>query len=520
MSQFDSTLRLFEELDGLDDAFIEESMLPDTMALTPIRGRRTRRGGQNPLARFMNSGWGVAILCAVVSLGVLTAIVRLGIEDMNVGNSEAPGENRPAGSVDDMLPSETDEPVTLPDESVRVPVGTSSVDESGIQYVSYGDGTCICMGFTAQSGQTALHIPDHSPDGDVVVSIHSYAFRSCLELTEVTLPAGLRELDHKSFPMEADIYHLYGNILYLGSVRNPYMVAVATADNRPGATSLHPHTRIVACHALTYDAGSYFALAWGDKLPAYTDDEVFSIPSGLLSIGEYGLLDVGRDVYYNGYLVGWDALTAAGHRDLIRTRDGSPITVTCLDGETQSLHTEPRAVSVDATAYVADGVLYGGYVSYTRCVNQDYYTWLRDPSAFAEGPDQFITVSAVFGKEPRVLTLGELETVTFLTAGITDQALMSHLEAHNQSPATLYAGKAVVMLYLSEPALYAHAVTSVTAQDGHIHVTLARIAGGAEAMVGNRWILIPVSDPDGLLQNATVSYEIAEEAVTRPVEAN
>lgn len=50
MSQFDSALRLFEELDGLDDAFIEEGMLPDASTGIPLRGRASRRGGKTPLA--------------------------------------------------------------------------------------------------------------------------------------------------------------------------------------------------------------------------------------------------------------------------------------------------------------------------------------------------------------------------------------------------------------------------------------------------------------------------------------
>ena len=40
MSQYESALRLFEELDGLNDAFIEEGMLPDASVMTPIRGGR------------------------------------------------------------------------------------------------------------------------------------------------------------------------------------------------------------------------------------------------------------------------------------------------------------------------------------------------------------------------------------------------------------------------------------------------------------------------------------------------
>ena len=66
MSQYESALRLFEELDGLEDAFIEEGMLPDTAIGTPLRGRASRRKGKNPLIRFMNSGWAVAMSASAV----------------------------------------------------------------------------------------------------------------------------------------------------------------------------------------------------------------------------------------------------------------------------------------------------------------------------------------------------------------------------------------------------------------------------------------------------------------------
>ena len=508
MSEFDSTLRLFEAMDGLDDAFIQESILPDTSILSPIRGRKARGRGQNPIIRFMNSGWGVAVISAVVSISVLVAVVKLGIGnpsgDLNPPANDGPGHN----ATTETLPSETDEPVTLPEESDRVPTGTASVDKTGLRYVSNGDGTCICMGYVTDEGQTTLRIPSYSPDGDVVIEVYRYAFPNSLGLTEVILPAGLRVYDRGTFPMEVDIYHLYGNILYLGTEKNPYMVAVATADNRPGATSLHPHTRLLADRALTYDSGSYFAMKWGESIPAYTDSEVFTLPSTLAYIGEYALLDVGRDITYNGYLVGWDALTAASHTGLVRTLDGAPVTVTCLDGTTQSEATEIRDVRLDTTASVADGVLYGGYYTYYRGINEEYYAYLKDPEAFTAIPEQFITASAVFGEAPRVLTADELATVRLLPSFTGSEDFTAFVKAFNRDPAALYAGKSVVMIYLTESAMYGHTVTDVTVTDGRIRVTLTRTGDGAPETVGSRFVLIPVKDPQGELAGHTVTFEV------------
>ena len=505
MSEFDASLRLFEAMDGLDDTFIQEGMLPDSSRPTAIlRGRGGRDG---IFARFARSGWAVAVLCTVVSLSVLAAVVKLGL---NGPAGDLPPENMdPAGSAAETLPSETDEPVTLPAEGDRVPAGTASVDEAGLRYVSNGDGTCMCMGLTSNEGQTEIAIPNHSPDGDVVIRIYAYAFSNHMGLTKVTLPAGLRVYDRGTFPMEAEIYHLYGNVLYLGTEKNPYMVAVATADNRPGATSLHPHTRLLADRALTYDSGSYFAMKWQETVPAYTDSEIFALPSSLAYIGEYALLDVGRDITYNGYLIGWDALTADAHTGLVRTVDGAPVTVTCLDGETQSETTEIRDVRVDSGATLEDGVFFGGYYSYCRGINEDYYAYLQDPEAYTSIPEQFVTVSAVFGETSRVLTAEEVNAVRFAPTGTVSPAVADFTEAFNRDPAALYAGKAVVMVYLTENYMCDHTLTDITVTDGRIHITLTRSVGGAE-LVGSRFILIPVEDSEGKLAGCDVSFAVKD----------
>jgi hypothetical protein len=84
-------------------------------------------------------------------------------------------------------------------------------------------------------------------------------------------------------------------------------------------------------------------------------------------------------------------------------------------------------------------------------------------------------------------------------------------EAYNRDPQTLYQGKSVVMLYVSEESLYRHAVADVTVQQGNrIHVTLTRIEGDVGDAEGSRFVLIPVDDPDGTLRGAAVTYEIRD----------
>lgn len=70
----------FEAMSDLDDIFIVEAAevlgLDEKRKASAGRARRERREGV--LSRFFDSSWGVALLCAVVSLGVLAAIIRAG----------------------------------------------------------------------------------------------------------------------------------------------------------------------------------------------------------------------------------------------------------------------------------------------------------------------------------------------------------------------------------------------------------------------------------------------------------
>ena len=66
-------MTLLASLSDVRDSLIEESlMLFDTPAeeLCPK--------GQGAFSRFLNSGWGVAMICTVISLGVLMGIIRAG----------------------------------------------------------------------------------------------------------------------------------------------------------------------------------------------------------------------------------------------------------------------------------------------------------------------------------------------------------------------------------------------------------------------------------------------------------
>ena len=65
------------------------------------------------------------------------------------------------------------------------------------------------------------------------------------------------------------------------------------------------------------------------------------------------------------------------------------------------------------------------------------------------------------------------------------------------------------MVYLTESYMCDHTLTGITVTDGRIHITLTRSVEGAE-LVGSRFILIPVEDPEGKLAGCDVSFAVKD----------
>ena len=168
---------------------------------------------------------------------------------------------------------------------------------------------------------------------------------------------------------------------------------------------------------------------------------------------------------------------------------------------------ELRDVRVDSGATLEGDVFFGGYYTYYRGINEDYYAYLREPEAYAAIPEQFVTVSAVFGETSRVLTAEELTGLRLLPAFSWNEEVNTFAEAFNRDPAALYAGKSVVMVYLTENSMYDHTLTDITVTDKRIHITLTRSVEGEE-LVGSRFILIPVDDPEGKMVGYEVEVEV------------
>lgn len=70
-----TSLDLFEQFDGLNDCFIAEAEIPEahrSAVILPIPRQKGR------FSQFINSGWGVAIICALVAVSVMGGIIWAG----------------------------------------------------------------------------------------------------------------------------------------------------------------------------------------------------------------------------------------------------------------------------------------------------------------------------------------------------------------------------------------------------------------------------------------------------------
>lgn len=70
-----TSLDLFEKLDGLSDMYIAEAEILDAPLSATVLPTPRRKGR---FSQFMNSGWGVAIICALVAVSVMGGIIWAG----------------------------------------------------------------------------------------------------------------------------------------------------------------------------------------------------------------------------------------------------------------------------------------------------------------------------------------------------------------------------------------------------------------------------------------------------------
>ena len=164
----------FACISDIDLELIEESMslfaAPKAVAKEPSR-----------LSRFLNSGWGVAMICTLVSVAVLSAMVWAG--------RQQPVKPPVPGTVG----ADTTGAITETHPETQAPVASE-----GLEFRSNGDGTCTVMGRGTCRDRHVV-IPALSPEGDRVTYIIKRAFEGDDSLISVYVPDTVQRIGESAF---------------------------------------------------------------------------------------------------------------------------------------------------------------------------------------------------------------------------------------------------------------------------------------------------------------------------------
>ncbi len=329
-----SYLALLDTVGRIGTDLIEESLeLFDTDVLPPVTKT------PNAFTRFMNSGWGVAMVCAFVGLGVLTGIVWAGrhapdrpfpppggteknsdggvITEPWVTNAETPTE----------IPTET--PTEAPTEPVTEGVLYDPITRDGLTFVSNGDGTCaVKAADKTLAGEVS--IPEVSPYGDRVTTVASYGFSTCFSITSITLPDSVTVIKSGAFR----------GCNGLLSIRMPQALesmGTAVFQECMRLTSITMPKGIETLPRQTFETCTELqSVEFQDGLTKIDDRafngcsnlEILHIPATLASVGNSAFLNCCglKTVYFRGTREQWNAVNV--HMIGNSQFSGTPVTLT------------------------------------------------------------------------------------------------------------------------------------------------------------------------------------------------
>ena len=335
----------FACMSDLDLDLIEESMGLFTPAAVPaVRVRRTGTA----LSRFFGSGWGVAVICAAVSLSVMVAIVLAGrggwVTPPDVGTEEPEShetvyesesgdvthepteESAPTGETEPEEPTGADseavsgedseegttevtEAVTEEDtEAVTEGVFYPDAIEGGVLFISNGDGTCRIKG-ADKTYKGSITVPEVSPYGERVTTVATGAFRGFTEITEVILPDSVTVIKGSAFQGCGSLVHvdLPPEVTEFGRAMFDRCGELLEVVLPKGLTSIDMMTfqtcvnlrRVVAQEGIT----SIGANAFNGCRSLHE----LTLPAGLESIGSAAFMNCCglQTIYYGGRLSEW-----------------------------------------------------------------------------------------------------------------------------------------------------------------------------------------------------------------------
>ena len=188
--------QIFARLGDVDDAYIDESALPEEPLAIPPKRRRT-------VAAFFEKPAVVAAVCAIVALGTVVGIFMAG---------QAVGDPVPplGGSIgNSTAPSATEENETTPQEPESDLLPKEILRHNDLYYVSHGDGTCSLVGIAALPEDMVLTIPETAVNGDRVVSLRNMTMTSSL-----AVPNGVHLFQVKGIHIPATVTDIHIDTLH------------------------------------------------------------------------------------------------------------------------------------------------------------------------------------------------------------------------------------------------------------------------------------------------------------------
>jgi len=188
--------QIFARLGDVDDAYIDESALPEEPIAIPPKRRRA-------VAAFFEKPAVAAAVCAIVALGTVVGIFMAG---------QAVGDPVPplGGSISNSTaPSATEENTTTPQEPGTDLLPEEILRHNDLYYVSHGDGTCSLVGIAALPEDMVLTIPETAVNGDRVVSLRDMTMTSSL-----AVPNGVHLFQVKGIHIPATVTDIHIDTLH------------------------------------------------------------------------------------------------------------------------------------------------------------------------------------------------------------------------------------------------------------------------------------------------------------------
>ncbi len=305
-------LKLLTMLDGMDPALLEESMV---LFQTP--SATAKPGKAQAFSRFFNSGWGVAVVCAIVSFGVMTGIiwaVHNPPDEPTIpigGTEESRHETATAEPAVTENESDSEFSTEMPTEAPTEGVMYDPITQDGFTFVSKGDGTCS-VNAADSTLKGKVTVPEVSPYGDRVTAIAAYGFKDCTAITTLILPDSVTSIETGAFRGCNGLLNIQmpKTLTYMGSYVFQECTRLESVIMSAGLTTL-PRQTFETCTELKMVELKDGLTKIGDNcFNGCSRLQILHLPATLESIGNSAFLNCCglRTIYFGGTREQWEAV--------------------------------------------------------------------------------------------------------------------------------------------------------------------------------------------------------------------